>query len=112
MRAASFLPDVREVLEERGEPAYRLEQAYLALTRSLVRNWEEATNLPKGLRAALSEEAPAARLELRRVSRATDGTRKYLFLTRDGHAIETVMIPEKGRHTVCISTQVGCPMAC
>jgi len=77
-----------------------------------VRNWEEATNLPKELRAALSEEAPAARLELRRVSRATDGTRKYLFLTRDGHAIETVMIPEKGRHTVCISTQVGCPMAC
>src|ERR687890_1652973 len=112
MRAASFLPDVGEVLEERGEPAYRLEQAYLALTRSLVRNWEEATNLPKGWRAALSEEAPAARLELRRVSRATDGTRKYLFLTRDGHAIETVMIPEKGRHTVCISTQVGCPMAC
>src|ERR687890_2563806 len=112
MRAASFLPDVGEVLEERGEPAYRLEQAYLALPRSLVRNWEEATNLPNGLRAALSEEAPAARLELRRVSRATDGTRKYLFLTRDGHAIETVMIPEKGRHTVCISTQVGCPMAC
>jgi 23S rRNA (adenine2503-C2)-methyltransferase len=49
---------------------------------------------------------------LRRVSRATDGTRKYLFITHDSHAIETVMIPEKGRHTVCISTQVGCPMAC
>ncbi|HEX2181559.1 MAG TPA: hypothetical protein VHH10_04680, partial [Rubrobacteraceae bacterium] len=112
MRAASYLPDVRELLEARGEPAYRLEQAYLALTRSLVRDWEEATNLPKGLRAALSEGAPAATLELRRVSRATDGTRKYLFLTRDGHAIETVMIPERGRHTVCISTQVGCPMAC
>src|ERR671921_1738549 len=112
MRAASFLPDVGEVLEERGEPAYRLEQAYLALTRALVRNWEEATNLPKGLRAALSEEAPAARLELRRVSRATDGTRKSLFYPHDPHPIETVMIPEKDRHTVCISTQVGCPMAC
>ena len=112
MRAAQFLPDVQQVLEERGEPGYRLEQAYLALTRSLVRDWEEATNLPKELRDALAEEAPAATLELRRVSRATDGTRKYLFLTRDGHAIETVMIPEKGRHTVCISTQVGCPMAC
>ena len=112
MRAAQFIPDVQDLLERRGEPAYRLEQAYLALTRSLVRDWEEATNLPRGLRAALSEGAPAAALELRRVWRATDGTRKYLFLTRDGHAIETVMIPEKGRHTVCISTQVGCPMAC
>src|SRR5215213_3566151 len=112
MRAANFLPDVRQVLERRGDPAYRLEQAYLSLTRSLVRDWEEATNLPKELRTALSEEAPAAALELRRTWKASDGTRKYLFYTRDGHAIETVMIPEKGRHTVCISTQVGCPMAC
>jgi 23S rRNA (adenine2503-C2)-methyltransferase len=112
MRATEFLPDVQRVLEKRGEPAYRLEQAYSALTRSLVRDWEEATSLPKGLRAALAEGAPAAALELRGVSRATDGTRKYLFHTGEGHAIETVMIPEKGRHTVCISTQVGCPMAC
>jgi 23S rRNA (adenine2503-C2)-methyltransferase len=112
MIAANFLPDVQQVLERRGEPAYRLEQAYLSLTRSLVRDWKEATNLPKDLRTALSEESPAAALELRRVSRATDGTRKYLFITHDSHAIETVMIPEKGRHTVCISTQVGCPMAC
>jgi 23S rRNA (adenine2503-C2)-methyltransferase len=112
MRALEFLPDVQRVLERRGEPAYRLEQAYSALTRSLIRDWEEATNLPKALRAALAEEAPAVVLELRGVSRATDGTRKYLFHTRGGHAIETVMIPERGRHTVCISTQVGCPMAC
>src|ERR687885_1398968 len=112
MRAAEFLPDVRRVLERRCEPAYRLEQIYLALSRSLIRDWEEATNLPKELQAALETEAPAAVLELRRVSRATDGTRKYLFYTLEGHAIETVMIPERGRHTVCISTQVGCPMGC
>src|SRR5918998_1291088 len=112
MRAAEFLPEVQKTLEERGEPGYRLGQAYTALTVSLVRDWEEATSLPKGLREALNEEAPAAVLDLRNASRATDRTRKYLFHTHDGHAIETVMIPEKGRHTVCISTQVGCPMAC
>jgi 23S rRNA (adenine2503-C2)-methyltransferase len=112
MNAAEFLPDVQAILEERNEPAYRIRQIYGALTGSLVRDWEEATNLPRGLRAALSEEAPAAALTLERVSRATDGTRKYLFYTRDGHAIETVMIPEKDRRTVCISTQVGCPMGC
>jgi 23S rRNA (adenine2503-C2)-methyltransferase len=53
MRAAEFLPDVQRVLERRGEPPYRLEQAYSALTRSLIRDWEEATNLPRGLRAAI-----------------------------------------------------------
>ncbi|CAN5307404.1 23S rRNA (adenine(2503)-C(2))-methyltransferase RlmN [soil metagenome] len=111
-RAKEFIPGVEKVLESRGEPAYRLGQAYNALCSGQVRDWEEATSLPKSLRAALQEEAPAAVLELTRLSRATDGTRKYLFKTHDGHLIETVMIPEKDRRTVCISTQVGCPMAC
>ena len=112
MRAGEFIPDVQRVLENRGEPAYRLEQAYSALCSGLVRDWEEATALPKSLRAALSAEVPAAVLELVRTWRATDGTRKYLFKTHDGHLIETVMIPERSRRTVCISTQVGCPMGC
>ena len=112
MDATEFLPELHRVLEERDEPSYRLDQAYSALTGSLVRDWEEATSLPQSLRETLNEEAPAAVLDLRRTWRASDGTRKYLFYTQDGHAIETVMIPEKGRHTVCISTQVGCPMAC
>jgi 23S rRNA (adenine2503-C2)-methyltransferase len=112
LRAKEFIPDVEGVLKNRGEPTYRLEQAYRALCGGPVRDWEEATALPKGLRAALSVEVPAAVLELLRAARATDGTRKYLFQTRDGHPIETVMIPERGRRTVCISTQVGCPMGC
>ena len=112
MRAREFIPGVENALRSMGEPAYRLGQAYSALCGGLVRDWEEATVLPKRLRAALSEEAPAAVLDLVRASRATDGTRKYLFKTRDGHPIETVMIPERERRTVCISTQVGCPMGC
>src|SRR5215211_567442 len=112
MDVTQFLPDVRAVLEEKNEPSYRIRQIYKALTGSLVRDWREATNLPRELQAALSEEAPAAVLALERVSQATDGTRKYLFHTSDDHAIETVMIPEKARRTVCISTQVGCPMGC
>lgn len=112
MRAKDFIPGVERVLESRSEPAYRLEQAYTALCNGLIRDWEEATALPKGLRATLSVEAPAAVLELTRTSRASDGTRKYLFKTSDAHLIETVMIPEKDRRTICISTQVGCPMGC
>ncbi|CAN5528759.1 23S rRNA (adenine(2503)-C(2))-methyltransferase RlmN [soil metagenome] len=112
MKASEFLSDVQNFLEERGEPAYRLKQVYAALTTSLARDWEEATSLPKGLRTELAAEIPAATMTLERTFEASDGTRKYLFYTHDGHAIETVMIPEKGRHTVCISTQIGCPMGC
>jgi 23S rRNA (adenine2503-C2)-methyltransferase len=112
VRAAEFLPDLEKVLVERGEPRYRREQAYRALTVGLVRDWEEATSLPRGLREALSERAPAATLEVLRVARAADGTRKYLSKTMDGRLIETVMIPERDRRTVCISTQVGCAMGC
>lgn len=111
-RAKELLPEVESVLSERGEPSFRLGQAYRALTVGLARDWDEATDLPKALREALNEAAPATVLSLQGVARATDGTRKYLFETHDGHAIETVMIPEQGRHTVCISTQIGCPMAC
>src|SRR5688572_2721381 len=53
MNAAEFLPDVRAVLEERNEPPYRIRQVYKALTGSHVRDWKEATNLPKELQAAL-----------------------------------------------------------
>src|SRR5919107_961335 len=112
MNAAEFLPDVRAVLDERNEPPYRMRQVYRALVGSVVRDWKEATDLPKELRGELFEETPASALALERGLRATDGTRKYLFYTRDGHAIEAVMIPEKDRRTVCISTQVGCPMGC
>ena len=112
MQAAQFLPDVQKALEARSEPGYRLDQVYSALTGSLVRDWEEATSLPKNLRESLSEEVPAATLELLRTARATDGTRKYLFKAHGGHLIETVTIPEKGRNTVCVSTQVGCAMGC
>ena len=66
MKASEFIPDVERALQERSEPAYRLKQAYGALCNGLARDWEEATALPKGLRAALAEEAPAAVLELTR----------------------------------------------
>jgi hypothetical protein len=57
MRAAECIRYLQGVLERRGEPTYRLEQAYFAL----ILGWEEATDLPRGLRAVLAGEAPAAR---------------------------------------------------
>ena len=57
------------MLAERGEPTYRLKQAYAALASSLVGDWREATSLPKGLREELSGRVPASVLGLRRLSR-------------------------------------------
>ncbi len=68
----AYLPAAARLLKERGEPGFRLKQVYDALAFRHVGSWEEVTNLPTGLRAALAQEVPAWALELRRVSQATD----------------------------------------
>lgn len=97
---------------ELGQPAYRGEQIFEWIHRHRVLDPDAMTSLPKALRARLRERArfdvPA--LEHRALSR--DGTAKYLFRLEDGRAIEAVMIPDGARRTLCISTQVGCALAC
>ncbi len=107
-------------LRERGEPAFRARQILDWLYKKRVRSWEEMTNLPKPLRAWLAEtfELLPARLVLNRQSE--DVTDKLLLELGDQSLIETVIIraPQEGvglehsRKTICISTQVGCAMAC
>lgn len=108
----AYLPAATKVLQEQNAPAFRTKQVYEALAHRHVADWDEVTNLPAALKSALADEVPARSLQSRRVSEASDGTRKYLFTTAEGYLIETVMIPEKDRRTVCISTQVGCAMGC
>ncbi|MFM9090843.1 MAG: 23S rRNA (adenine(2503)-C(2))-methyltransferase RlmN, partial [Verrucomicrobiota bacterium] len=107
-------------LRERGEPAFRARQILDWLDKKRVRFWEEMTNLPKPLRVWLAEtfELLPARLVLNRQSE--DVTDKLLLELGDHSLIETVIIraPQEGvglehsRKTICISTQVGCAMAC
>jgi 23S rRNA (adenine2503-C2)-methyltransferase len=107
-------------LRERSEPAFRARQILDWLYKKRVRSWEEMTNLPKPLRAWLAEtfELLPARLVLNRQSE--DVTDKLLLEMGDHSLIETVIIraPQEGvglehsRKTICISTQVGCAMAC
>ena len=99
-------------LAARGEPAYRLRQIVPRLWRRPVASWADATDLPAALRAALDEAFPLPRLSLvtRQVSR--DGTEKFLWRLPDGEAIESVLIPEGRRRTLCISSQVGCALGC
>jgi 23S rRNA (adenine2503-C2)-methyltransferase len=101
-----------EWLAARGEPAYRVRQILPRLWSRPVAHWQEATDLPAELRAALADTFPLARLALRAEQVSSDGTRKYLWGLRDGEAIESVLIPEGKRRTLCISSQVGCALGC
>lgn len=107
-------------LRERGEPPFRARQILDWLYKKRVRRWEDMTNLPKPLRGWLEETFTLlpSRLVLSRAS--ADVTDKLLLEMGDGALIETVVIraPQLGvgldrsRKTICISTQVGCAMAC
>jgi 23S rRNA (adenine2503-C2)-methyltransferase len=99
-------------LEALGEPRYRGRQLYGWLYEKRVRGFAEMTDLGHGLRARLEAEHRIDWPELARRERASDETVKYLFRLRDGVTVETVLIPEPGRRTICISTQAGCPLKC
>jgi len=74
--------------------------------------WETMTDVSKGLRATLSELYTLDRLDVADAQFSEDGTRKYLFRMADGQLVETVYIPEVGRGTLCVSSQVGCTLTC
>ncbi len=94
------------------EKRFRVRQVYDALYRRAASEFEEMTELARGLRGELAMRfrVGVPEIEERRVS--TDGTRKYLLKLRDGASVEAVDIPDRGRHTLCISSQAGCALAC
>ncbi|HEY0518067.1 MAG TPA: radical SAM protein, partial [Ilumatobacteraceae bacterium] len=101
--------ELADLLE--GEPRYRIDQIWQGLYQNLATP-AEMTNLPKGLRATLSERlVPALQVVVRRVSDGGD-TVKYLWQLHDGRRIETVLMLYPDRVTVCVSSQVGCAMGC
>ena len=97
---------------QRGEPPYRLRQVLPRLWQRPVGCWAEATDLPAPLRTALDEAFPLKRLTLRTHQVSSDGTEKFLWALDDGEAIESVLIPEGKRRTLCISSQAGCALGC
>lgn len=97
-----------------GQPSYRGRQIFSWLYNQGVSTLDEMTNLGHGFRDCLGAGGyyvGALKVISRRVSRI-DGTQKYLFQLGDGNTIESVLIPDDGRYTVCFSTQVGCGMRC
>src|SRR5437660_4768131 len=99
-------------LGEHGEPAYRAKQILARLWERPVGSWDDATELPAALRRVLAQPFPLRRLALSTRQVSQDGTEKYLWDLGDGEAVESVLIPEGKRRTLCISSQVGCALGC
>jgi 23S rRNA (adenine2503-C2)-methyltransferase len=95
-----------------GEKPFRARQLHRWLHRQGAASFEEMTDLPLGLRAALVERGRLDTLEMAAEQRSIDGTIKWKWRTRDGRAVESVYMPEAGRRTLCVSSQVGCAMGC
>ena len=105
------LADLREALGP-ANPPYRAAQIYEAVYRDKVRDVATITTLPAALRGRLAESFQAGWPEIATVYQSADGTRRYLFRLEDGKTVETVLMPEGERDTLCISSQVGCAVAC
>jgi 23S rRNA (adenine2503-C2)-methyltransferase len=99
-------------LVARGEPAYRTQQVWRWLYQKRAMAFADMTNIPASLRAWLDATFVLDRIGVARRQEARDGTVKFLFTLADGATVESVLIPETKRLTLCISTQVGCGFGC
>jgi 23S rRNA (adenine2503-C2)-methyltransferase len=106
------LPALELFLKGKGKERFRATQIFKWIYQKGAVSFEEMTNISKDLRSELTETACISSLEAEAIEEGSDGTRKYLFSLGDGCAVESVMIPDEGRATLCISSQVGCAMAC
>ena len=104
---------MQDYFVEIGEPKFRGEQLFNWLYNHRVLSFDEMLNLLKGFREKLKSIAEIKTLEYvdSEVSSET-GTKKFIFETKEKNQIESVIIPEEKRTTLCISTQVGCPLDC
>ena len=101
-----------ECLAARREPPFRARQIW-EWAAGGADSYEQMTNLPLDLRAALAEAVPFSSLAPAREALARDGTAKVLFETGDGRPVETVLMRYRdGRRSLCLSSQSGCPLTC
>jgi 23S rRNA (adenine2503-C2)-methyltransferase len=107
------LNDLRNFFFRTDQNKFRGDQVFKWMYNDLVTDYNEMMNIPKQLRSKLKEETILITLKSGRIKESSkSGTRKFIFDTLDNKKIESVIIPENKRTTLCISTQVGCPLDC
>jgi 23S rRNA (adenine2503-C2)-methyltransferase len=117
---ALFREELQARFKEWNEPAYRVDQILAWIYQQRVAGWDAMTNLPRALREKLKAEYSFTNLELVRKQGSRDTTQKFLWKLPDHALIESVLIPANpalygeasDRHTLCVSTQVGCAYGC
>ncbi len=112
LRAEETRRRLEAFLAEAGAPAYRARQILTWVYDRGARSIEEMRDLPHGLRAALAERFVVHSLRREREAPAGDDACKHLFLTREGHPVESVSIPVPDGATYCLSVASGCPVGC
>lgn len=105
------LTELTQWVKDQGQPAYRAKQLHQWIYERGARSLMDITVFPKNWREAAAD-IPIGRSELHHRSESHDGTVKFLLKMTDGQIVETVGIPTRDRLTVCVSSQVGCAMAC
>lgn len=108
----SSLQDLETLLVEWGEPKFRAKQVYEWIWQKHAGSIDEMTNLPKSLREKLSADFHIPKVKVHHSQFSSDGTIKNRLQLYDGHFVESVLIPTEKRLTVCVSSQVGCSLAC
>lgn len=112
MTARFFYDCERSEIAETLQPSFRATQLFKAVYQRWIGDFELMTDIPKAQRAKLAGEWNIQLPPLHRSFQSIDGTRRYLIQLQDGQLAETVHIPEPTRNTICISSQVGCALAC
>ncbi|PGM93144.1 23S rRNA (adenine(2503)-C(2))-methyltransferase RlmN [Bacillus cereus] len=106
------LHEMQEWLKEQGEPKFRAGQIFDWLYKKRVKNYEDMSNLAKGLRDKLSNSFDITTLNTLVKQTSSDGTIKFLFQLYDGYSIETVLMRHEYGNSICVTTQVGCRIGC
>ncbi len=106
------LVEITAHTQRAGFPAFRAKQVFHWLYQHGVDTWEAMTNLPGDYRAWLRENWRIGGVTLKQTVAGADGSRKLVWGLDDGLAIEGVLMPQKGRWTLCLSSQAGCALGC
>ena len=106
------LPELEAFFSRWGRERYRARQVARWIYRKHADDFDAMTDLSKEFRSLLSASCRISAPPAERVETSADGTEKYLFRLEDGEAVESVLIPDEGRRTLCVSSQVGCALGC
>ena len=106
------LKELENAIASLGKEKFRARQLYTWVYAKNVYAFDGMTNIPKSLRRVFQDMFSTELLKIDEVTFSSDGSRKFAFITDDNYIVESILMPEKERNTLCISSQIGCRMGC